>query len=54
MIIPHITKVKGEKSHVCCDREKSFGNFYHSFLYEKVIGETGNRTNIPQYNKGFM
>jgi hypothetical protein len=46
---------KGGKDHmICCDREKSFGNIYHSFLYEKVIGEAGNRSNIPQYNKGFM
>jgi hypothetical protein len=54
MIIPHITKIKGKKSRDCCDRETSFGNIYHSFLFDKVIEEAGNRNNILQYNKEFM
>jgi hypothetical protein len=54
MTIPHITKIKGENRMICCDTEKFFGNLYHSFLYEKVIVEAWNRSNIPQYNKGFM
>jgi hypothetical protein len=32
---------RGKNHMICCDREKSFGNIYHSFLYEKVLEKQG-------------
>jgi hypothetical protein len=33
---------KGGKDHmICCDREKSFGNIYHSFFMKKSLEKQG-------------